>query len=247
MRGVNFILKLLFPPKCFICGKLTDSDSLGMPFCKRCTARIEFEKASLRALVGDIPSMRCSSERDLVWDGLCYFTMAYTAGDSKRACNRFILNLKNRAEKSAVRFAAGELLTALNGACPNLDASDAVVTYIPRSGEALRRNGFDHMKAVTGKLAELIGVKRIKCIGRRRSSPEQKSLSRRERKENAENTMYSVNSRKIKGKTVIIADDIITTGASVCTAAALLKRAGAARVIAVTLARTVSDDGEGLI
>ena len=64
----------------------------------------------------------------------------------------------------------------------------------------------------------------------------------KERRENVENAfILSKNAReKLEGKTVILIDDISTTGSTLSSAARTLKMAGVARIYAVCAARTPS-------
>ena len=67
----------------------------------------------------------------------------------------------------------------------------------------------------------------------------QRSLPATRRRENVRRAFKVGNSREIKGATVLLVDDIMTTGATAHEAARVLKRAGAGRVIAVVVAKAV--------
>ena len=62
-------------------------------------------------------------------------------------------------------------------------------------------------------------------------------LSKRERLENLKDSFTVKNADKIKGKTVLLVDDIITSGATVSECAGVLKSAGAKKIYAMSLAR----------
>ena len=67
----------------------------------------------------------------------------------------------------------------------------------------------------------------------------QKSLDSAERRKNAD--FYLVNDIDLKGKTVIIIDDIITSGSSMANAAALVRSLGSKDIVAASLAIAYKD------
>lgn len=74
---------------------------------------------------------------------------------------------------------------------------------------------------------------------RRRRTPSQGRLSALGRARNVRGAFALHRGRSVKGKRVVIVDDVLTTGATVEECARALKRAGAARVDVLALARTV--------
>ena len=76
----------------------------------------------------------------------------------------------------------------------------------------------------------------------RRGAPaRQSSLTELERRENAKGTFLVRRPRLIRGRTVLVVDDVLTTGSTMSEAARTLKESGASRVWAATLARSVRD------
>lgn len=69
----------------------------------------------------------------------------------------------------------------------------------------------------------------------------QSDLSERERRENAKNTFAVRHPELIRGRTVLVVDDVMTTGATLSECARTLKAAGAWRVWCITLARSIRD------
>jgi len=69
-----------------------------------------------------------------------------------------------------------------------------------------------------------------------RNTPPQTELSRSERLLNARGAMKVISPEKVKNATLILLDDVKTTGATLDEAASLLKEAGAKRIWAVTVA-----------
>ena len=67
----------------------------------------------------------------------------------------------------------------------------------------------------------------------------QTGLSKKQRQENLKGSIAVVKKEVIKGKKVILVDDVMTTGSTVDLCAATLKKAGAKEVVVVCVARTL--------
>lgn len=76
-----------------------------------------------------------------------------------------------------------------------------------------------------------------RCLCRKRATPPQTGLSLAARRENLRGAFEVVTAERIRGRTVVVIDDVMTTGATLSACARTLKHAGAARVIGLTLAR----------
>ncbi|MCJ7539353.1 MAG: ComF family protein [Desulfobacterales bacterium] len=74
---------------------------------------------------------------------------------------------------------------------------------------------------------------------RKRWTESQTGLRRKERLQNIKNAFGVSDSSKVKGKNILLVDDVYTTGATVNECAKVLLRAGAARVDVLTLARAM--------
>jgi predicted amidophosphoribosyltransferase len=92
------------------------------------------------------------------------------------------------------------------------------------------------------RLSRYTGIPMISCLERMSGSDTaQKTLGAAQRSENAQGS-YVLSRRfqaDLRGKSVVIIDDIATTGATLAACASMLKEAGAVQVIALTAAKTV--------
>ena len=229
----------LFPPKCMICAGIIPNPHADYPFCPVCGAKWEVEMNGFVTRHCGLARAKYSKGNTSDKFGYVSYLVDYVAGDADSTANRFILNLKNYPNKKASRYAAKLLLGLLKPNINDIDPSDTVVVWIPRSGRALKRYGFDHMAAIARALAGFLGIKARKHIRRLRFSREQKVLPADKRLANARSTLFISGAAKVKGKKVVLIDDIITTGASLDTAANMLMDAGAEKIFALTLSKTV--------
>ncbi len=117
----------------------------------------------------------------------------------------------------------------------NLDID--LVTAIPLSKKRLRSRGYNQAEELARPFAAMIGKPYLgNLVERIVDTRSQIDLSAQERRENVSGAFYA-NSMFIKAKSVIIIDDVSTTGSTISECARALRKAGAREVHAITLAR----------
>ncbi|MDP3702012.1 MAG: phosphoribosyltransferase family protein [Hylemonella sp.] len=120
---------------------------------------------------------------------------------------------------------------------PALDAADRVLP-MPLSHQRLRQRGFNQAL----ELARQLGPARVDAglLLRLRDTPAQSALPRATRLRNVQDAfgVASGRERDIVGRRIVLIDDVMTSGASLYTAAQALHAAGAAHITALVLART---------
>ncbi len=75
------------------------------------------------------------------------------------------------------------------------------------------------------------------CMHRKRATPPQTGLSVAARRENLRGAFEVAKPEEVRGRAIVLVDDVMTTGATLSACARALKRAGAAKVMGLTLAR----------
>ncbi|HSH89485.1 MAG TPA: ComF family protein, partial [Ramlibacter sp.] len=120
---------------------------------------------------------------------------------------------------------------------PALDAAGLVLP-MPLSSERLAERGFNQALALARCLAP--AKTDAQLLLRVRHSPAQVTLDRRQRLANVKGAfaIEPLRALEVKGKAVVLVDDVMTSGASIFTAARVLRQAGAAHITALVLART---------
>ncbi len=120
---------------------------------------------------------------------------------------------------------------------PALDQADWVIA-LPLSAERLKERGFNQALELSRQLSP------DKCANglllRVRHTRSQSSLKREDRLHNLDGAfaIEPLRHRRLHGKRVVLVDDVMTSGASLFSAATILRQAGVAHITGLVIART---------
>jgi len=130
-----------------------------------------------------------------------------------------------------------QLLRAIPSAAALLDACDCVLP-MPLAPGRLRERGFNQALELARRLAP--GRTDVALLLCPRERPRWAGVSRAERMRNLQGAfaVEPLRADALAGRRVVLVDDVMTTGASLFSAAQVLRRAGAAHVAGIVLART---------
>jgi ComF family protein len=117
-----------------------------------------------------------------------------------------------------------------------LECAD-IVMPLPLATERLEERGFNQALALAKHLVVKNKIDSSSLIRTRNTAP-QRTLDRAARQRNVANAFAVPSDASIKGKDIVLIDDVMTTGATLAAAAAPLRKAGAQRIYAVVIAQT---------
>lgn len=117
-----------------------------------------------------------------------------------------------------------------------------LITYVPMTEKALRRRGYNQSQILAKGVSERVNVKLFEGIVKIKDTERQATLKKDERLKNLIGAFKINEKREIKGKVVVIIDDVTTTGATAEAIASCLKKAGAKIVYLITVASLPSKD-----
>lgn len=233
----QFFLHFLFPRTCLACsadlpyhanGYLCTScqEKLAVPaplICQRCGKVLKSGGAHCFACRGSKGKQyKCQIIRS-----------SYIFNTASRA---LVHALKYRGADYVARFMAHQMALRYKE-LPELDGVDIVVP-VPLFKARYKKRGYNQSELLARHFANacLLGFS-AEVLCRVRDTPSQTHLNRAERLANMQDAFACVKPEFIRRKTVLLIDDVATTGATLEGCAAALKKAGAKRVFAYTFAR----------
>ncbi|MBA3973169.1 MAG: ComF family protein [Candidatus Solibacter sp.] len=188
--------------------------------------------------------MKCRTpflrERALDEDGQCRlcaagaaaFDAAYAWGGYEGVLKDLIHCFKFHGMRSLGTALGGYLAEAF----PRSERIDAIVP-VPIHWTRRMVRGFNQCELLARELSRHTGVPVMKPLARVRRTEKQSNLAGAKRRRNVSGSFGAIRAESIRGKRLLLLDDVLTTGATVNEAARELKRHGAARVAVLTVAR----------
>lgn len=226
------ILETLWPTRCAIC------DVPGSLICEHCRKNLPYIDSYLACPVcgapyGVIQCCECNTESmKALKRKRPAFDECLSVVELSDASAQLVRTWKDAGEER-ISIVLAEMM---NHIIPRRWLNDKpYLVSIPASSEAMRRRGFDHIDELCYYLNEASGIPR-RNIFKRPHASDQRKLSKTERIANMENAIQLIGHNWIPSS-VIVVDDVYTTGATMNAAAEALKHAGAQRVYALTFAR----------
>ena len=215
MKLLDRALDLLFPPKCPFCQSILETPA--DPVCPAC-------QKSLPWLVGR------AGERKVDFIQGCCSPLAYR-GAVREAIHRY--------KFSGVRAYArpfGLLMAQCVQDRPEMAAD--LVTWAPLSRKRRRERGYDQGELLARAMAKRLGLPAVPTLVKARHTQPQSGLDSAEaRRANALGAYAFLPGADVAGRHVLLADDVVTSGATLSECARTLLEAGAAEVWCVTLAQ----------
>ena len=236
--AIKSILDFIWPRTCEACRRPVDRP--GRHFCSDCLNRLPFTPT-------DGCCRRCGRAAEKL-DGefLCEdcrtykpsFDRAASAlsfeGDARDAMNAF--KFKNHL------WLRDDLVDWIEGVVRARFKIEEIDLIVPMPSTLLHRidRGYNQCAYLAKSLAKRLGRPYVSSVLRRKGNPKKQGrLTEEERRTNVIGTFGVLRPRAIAGKTVMVVDDVMTTGSTLSECAAELKRSGASRVWCATLARSL--------
>lgn len=231
---IDPLLTLLYPPHCAVCHAMLERGAFVCASCLGGAQRIHEPRCAQcsQPFQGAIEqSFTCSN-----CDGRkLHFDCAVAAYQSRGIVRDLVLQFKYQREFH-LRHPLGDWLVE-GFADPRLGAPLDYLVPVPLHPTRERERQFNQAMVLAKIASERTRTPVLPCLQRVRKTPTQTRLDREERMENLLNAFQMRNNRSVQGKHLVLIDDVFTTGSTVNECARVLKRAGAASVRALTVAR----------
>jgi ComF family protein len=118
-------------------------------------------------------------------------------------------------------------------------SSETLVVPIPIHSARRRERGYNQAELIARGVADALGLPMVDVLRRTRYTGTQTALSEQQRLVNLTNAFVVHRPAMIRNTRILLVDDVLTTGATLNTAAEALLMAGARRVDALTIGATI--------
>ena len=238
MAGIPALLRPIvdfaLPPRCAGCGVVVaDDDQL----CVTCWETLDFLTGAGCALCGDpavANGLTCASclasppRHDGVRAAVAYDDLARS----------IVLRLKHGRRTGLARLIAAAMAR-------HVPRGDLLIIPVPLHRWRIWSRGFNQSALLANQLAKLSGHK-VDCelLLRTKFTPLLRGLGAKDRAK-AVQGVFALNPKRagsLRGKTILLIDDVYTSGATTNACARILKRGGATKVIILCWARVIKND-----
>ena len=213
-------LRLIFPNKCYCCGKIIEENKALCPVCEKNIERIPQKNICDKC---GVEKIYCNCKRNAYsFTSVC--APFYNVGIAKKAFYKYKLNHM----EFYFKYFAQQMVMCFDTYYSNLEFD--YIAYVPNSKSHLRERGFDQVKNLAKYISEQIGIPICDAIVHSNTGS-QRDLNRQNRKKFITGR-FNVNG-KVSGRVLLI-DDICTTGATLNECTRVLFAAGAGEVYCLT-------------
>lgn len=233
------ILNAIYPNtiRCIFCGDELTKNNRNFT-CENCYNSLPLISASCD---------RCGLPMEDRFNGICpdcrrnnyFFNRAVSVFVYKDE----VVNVVHKMKYNSVPDLADKLANFLVEAYARLDVNADIITFVPMHKEKQKARGYNQAELLAKFVAEKFKIPCLDLTYKIKDNPTQTALGFKERKENIKNVFEfnSVYKPDIKNKTILLIDDIFTTGATCNELTKIIKNAGAKDVFVLTLARSIVD------
>jgi ComF family protein len=227
-----FVLNILFPAECLVCGAPLVRGTL----CNTCRTGITPHRTAFCGIcTAPLPGLR----------SICHPQAPYLLGAAGNYHNIALRTLIHALKFGRMKSAAEPLADILIHYCARLpmDLQGFAVIPIPISKERMRERGFNQSALIAARFAQFFGLPlKTKILSRTVHRPAQSDITDRdERHINIQNCYaakpFTGTGICAKNKNIILIDDVTTSGATFADAVRALRAAGARKILALAVAK----------
>lgn len=148
----------------------------------------------------------------------------------RNAIIRFKFQNKKRYAQSFARLTAQVVNEVYK------DMTIDVITAVPLSAISKRDRGYNQSELVARKMAELLNIEYEELLVKQKQNRLQHELNFEERILNVKGVYSVKNQKSIKDKTILVVDDVMTTGSTLSECCTILQQSGAKRILCAAVA-----------
>jgi ComF family protein len=232
---------IIFPPQCPTCAEIINPPVVpGRVFCSQCREKIRFITGSHCPICG-MPFGESPAESHIC--GNCLTDMPYySQARSVAGFETVILNAIHKFKYGRNISIGSSLGTFMaDFPFPDFDYSEySLLVPVPLHIKKLRDRGFNQSLLLAKKIGKKHNLPvNFSLLKRQRFTLTQTGLNKAEREKNIKGAFTVAEKEKVAGESIILIDDVYTTGATINECAKVLLKARAKKVAVLTLARVI--------
>lgn len=210
---LELFLDLLFPPKCMLCGALLKKEE--QTLCRNCAC-------------SELPEITGKAEE------VPFFKECVAPFHYETPIRDAILRLKFHGMQSyAEQFAAWMAVLVKEKLAGKYD----VISWVPCSRLRKWTRGFDQAKLLAQALAKELDCEAVSTLKKIRNNRKQSTISNpAARRANVMGVYRVPNPELIRGKRILLIDDVLTTGATLSECGKMLRMAGSGELVCAVIA-----------
>lgn len=206
MMLMDWLSSWLFPEKCVLCGCVLEKDALDL--CHKC--RVNAPECGISSV--KYPFLDS-------WTALWYYQ-----DQVRRSILRYKFYGRRNYAAAYARLLGMKLMKE-----DRLQAD--LITWVPISDKRRKKRGFDQGQLLAERLSGQVGIPVVPLLKKIRNNPPQSGITgHAHRKANVLGAYICVDPQALRGKRILLLDDILTTGATAGECARILLTAGAEAV-----------------
>ena len=219
-------MSYLYPDKCNFCGKLTAD---GIPVCKECLSKLSTVSQNSCIRCGaDIEYCNCKVGDFAFLRNISFF---HYEGPAATLVKRMKFNDSPQLCGFMADFMVKQIRDKYN------DFTFGFVTYVPSSRLKLAGKGYNGAKLLAERVAAQLSLPLKTVLKKKFSLRSQKSSKKTDRRKNVRGKFIPLHT--FNAETVLLIDDIMTTGSTMSECARVMKNAGAGEILCSTFAITL--------
>lgn len=225
-------------PKCVFCEEPLDYTD--RCFCPSCRAKYEEWKREIDCSRCANILSKCTCSKKLLMDNsinTVFKLYKYRSFQPDSPGKRIIYSLKEDHRADVFEFLADELANAISNSL-KADREKLIITNVPRRPKAISNFGYDHAAELAKRVAKRLGVRYVSFLKSKAKKAQKGGVNRRK---NARFVLKRGDWSFLKGNTVLIIDDIITSGSSILAVSNHLKALGVRKRMAACIAISYKD------
>lgn len=215
MNLISWILDLIFPPRCSFCSRIMGGE--GLRICSDCQQNLPWLEGEAAEKTVEFTSKCVSALRyqGQVVEGI----HGYKFSGRQGCCTAF-----------------GVLIS--QAVSDHLQGKFDLISWIPVSRQRKRERGYDQCFLLAKELGKILEQEPVELLRKEKNiQPQSRLKDAAERRANVMGVYCVPWPERVRGKRVLLVDDVVTTGSTLSECARALLMAGAEDVVCVTLAR----------